>query len=121
MVIALFFAAGRMSVIGIPKGVTEMENFGCCGQSLVFPKAQIPRLLEWYRMKKIGFVDMLTEDYADETGELRWALVPSVMQHIGHKSSKWDDNDLEPVHQRSQAEKIWNFGFELYDPASTTK
>ena len=117
LLIVLFFAAGRLSMLGLPTGVVEMNNFGCCSQSLVFPNAQIPTLLDWYREKKIGFVDTLTETLADDTGGLRWALIPSVMQHIGRKkSTKPAENVAEAKHKLTATEKLWNFGFELHDP-----
>lgn len=69
-------------------------------------------LIDWYETKKIGFVDMLTEEYADRHGELRLALTPSVIQHIGRKSSKGDDFGAGSKYHKSVAEKLWNFAFE---------
>lgn len=72
----------------------------------------------------MGFVDVLTEEFADRDDttregkgngrgeELRWALTPSVMQHVGRKSSKGDDFGKGAKWQRSVAEKLWNFEFE---------
>ena len=114
--IILFFAAGRNSMLPLPAGVNEMPKFGCCSQSLVFPRTKVPQLLDWYTEKKIGFVDMLTEELADKENELRWALTPSPMQHIGRKSSKGDDFGKNSKHHLSVAETLWNFAFELHDP-----
>ncbi|KAJ6276466.1 hypothetical protein J3E71DRAFT_187353, partial [Bipolaris maydis] len=36
--ILLFFALGRMTVLPIRTGVSEMTRFGCCSQALVFPR-----------------------------------------------------------------------------------
>lgn len=51
------------------------------------------RLVQWYEEQRIGFVDTLAEKLGDErpleTGA-RWALTPSVVQHIGGKSSMLD-------------------------------
>lgn len=58
---------------------------------------------------------MLTEEYANEKGELRWALTPSVLQHVGQKSTKGDDFGEAAKYGRSVAEKLWNFAFELND------
>ena len=48
------------------------------------------RLIKWYEDQRIGFVDTLAEKLGDErpneTG-VRWALTPSVFQHVGGKSS----------------------------------
>lgn len=75
-------------------------------------------------------MDMLTEEMADQGHELRWALTPGVMQHIGGRSSKGDDfgegggKEKEREEggavegkgkgkgQMSVAEKLWSFGFE---------
>jgi hypothetical protein len=117
--IGLIFAAGRHSIFPLAAGVNEMPKFGCCSQSLVFPQSKVPQLLNWYAEKKIGFVDTLTEELADQENELRWALTPSPMQHIGEKSSKSDDFD-QP-NELSVAAKLWNFAFELNDPATLRK
>jgi hypothetical protein len=101
-------------MLPLPAGVNEMPKFGCCSQSLVFPQAKVPKLLLWYADKKIGFVDTLTEELADQENELRWALTPSPMQHIGGKSSKAGGS--QQPNKMSVAEKLWNFAFELNDP-----
>lgn len=101
-------------MLPIPAGVNEMPKFGCCSQSLVFPQSKVPKVLKWFADKKIGFVDTLIEELADQQNEIRWALTPSPMQHIGGGSSK-----SEPPRQpnkMSVAEKLWNFAFELNDP-----
>lgn len=95
-----------------------MNEYGCCGQGLVYPRGVIPCLVHWYHAKGVGFVDSLTEEFADHTGLTRWALVPSVLQHIGRKSSKSEDSTLFSKNNLSIAERIWNFGFEMNDPAS---
>nr|POE79505.1 hypothetical protein CFP56_07570 [Quercus suber] len=115
LAIALFFAAGRVTVLPLPAGVNPMNNYGCCAQALVFPQEKAQELVGWYEKTQIGFADVLTEQYADEHDELRWALTPSVIQHIGRKSSKWDDTGEEATHDMPMASKIWNFAFESYD------
>lgn len=94
-----------------------MNKYGCCSQGLVFPRGKVQGLIDWYETKKIGFVDMLMEEYADQHGELRWALTPSVIQHIGRKSSKGDDFGSGSKYHMSVAEKLWNFEFEQYSAA----
>ncbi|KAI9797138.1 MAG: hypothetical protein M1833_005653 [Piccolia ochrophora] len=42
----------------------------------------------------------------------RYAVVPSVLQHVGASSSKGDDFGSAAKYSRSVAEKIWSFGFE---------
>ncbi len=116
--IILFFAAGRVSMLPLPPGINEMPRFGCCSQSLVFPQTRAVDLINWYESKKVGFVDVLTEEMADKYQEIRWALTPSVVQHIGRKSSKGDDFGKASKYHMSVAEKLWNFAFELNDAES---
>ncbi|EGD91541.1 hypothetical protein H112_00637 [Trichophyton rubrum D6] len=107
--IVLFFASGRLSMLPIPSGVHQMPRFGCCSQALVFPHNRVPDVVFWYEKKKIGFADSLLEEYANINNEIRWALTPSVFQHIGAKSSKDGSGD-------DVAKQIWNPDFELNDP-----
>lgn len=101
-------------MLPMPVGINEMPKFGCCSQSLVFPRSKVPKLLNWFAEKKIGFADTLIEELADQGNELRWALTPSPMQHIGGKSSK-ADTPQQPD-KMSVAAKLWNFAFELNSP-----
>jgi hypothetical protein len=119
--VLLTFAAGRVTVFPLPAGVNEMNNFGCCAQGLVYPRGKAHDLIAWYEASRIGFADMLTEQYANEHGEQRWALTPSVLQHIGAKSSKADDFGLDAKHSKSVAQTIWNFAFELNQPTALRK
>ena len=113
--ILLYFLAGKLSVHPLTPGVHEMPNFGCCGQGFVFSRRTASSVVQHLREKKVGFVDMLLEEWANEAGLARWVVVPSLLQHIGSISSKGDDFSGNAKHDRSVAEKIWNFGFELYD------
>lgn len=115
LMIVLFFAAGKTTVLPLPDGVNVMNNYGCCSQGLVFPRNKAGDLIGWYEQSRIGFVDMLTEQYANEHNELRLAITPSVIQHTGRKSSKGDDFGKDSKHNLSVAQKLWNFGFELFD------
>ncbi|EPS34106.1 putative UDP-GlcNAc: alpha-1,3-D-mannoside beta-1,4-N-acetylglucosaminyltransferase [Penicillium oxalicum 114-2] len=113
LLILLFFAAGRITMLPIPAGVHEMPKFGCCSQGLVFPRIRIKDLVSWYESQRIGYVDVLTETYADKNNDLRWALTPSVLQHVGSKSSK---ANMPGEHRhRTVSETIWNFRFEEND------
>lgn len=86
--------------------------FGCCSQGFVFPQSRIPELVNMYKEKRVGYVDMLTEDFANEHHEIRWAITPSIMQHVGRLSSKEAANQ---PNQKGSIEDLWNFGFELND------
>ncbi|KAF7719627.1 Uncharacterized protein PECH_003480 [Penicillium ucsense] len=114
LIIILFFAAGRVTMLSMAAGVHEMPRFGCCSQGLVFPQTRIGDLISWYEFKRLGYIDLLTEEYADANNEVRWALTPSVLQHVGSKSSKVN---LPGEHRtrRTVSETIWNFMFEQND------
>ncbi|KAF1850046.1 uncharacterized protein K460DRAFT_400132 [Cucurbitaria berberidis CBS 394.84] len=107
--ILVFFALGRLTVLPSPNGVHEMSRFGCCSQAFVFPRQKAIELVDYFEKSRIGFVDVLIEKFADERRELRFALTPSVVQHVGKKSSKLD------IDGSIYKEKIWSFGFEAYD------
>ncbi|KAJ5921435.1 hypothetical protein N7466_009761 [Penicillium verhagenii] len=118
LLIGLFFAAGRVTMMPIPEGVHQMPKFGCCSQALVFPHSRLNDLVDLFTSKRIGYVDMLTEEFANANQEIRWALTPSVMQHVGRKSSKGDQAAIVQSKPKSKAElsnveMLWNFRFEL--------
>ncbi|RWA11747.1 hypothetical protein EKO27_g3359 [Xylaria grammica] len=90
LLIALFFIAGRNSMLPQPVGVHAMDKYACCGQGLVFPRSTVTQdLLPLFRrnMSSKLSTDSFIEKHADETGALRWALTPVVMQHVGGQSS----------------------------------
>ncbi|KAK2734024.1 hypothetical protein FQN57_001893 [Myotisia sp. PD_48] len=109
--IVLFFSAGRVSMLPMPNGVYQMPRFGCCAQALAFPRARVADIISWYESKGVGFADSLLEEYANANDEIRWALTPSVFQHVGVISSK-DDGPIDIY----DAKSTWNFQFELNDP-----
>lgn len=119
--IVLFFAAGKVTVLPLPHGINAMNQYGCCSQGLVYPHDKLQDLIEWLTERKIGFPDMLIEEYADKHDQLRLALTPSVLQHVGRKSSKPNDHDGAAKYHMSVAEKLWNFEFELNDAETLHK
>ncbi|KAI4196668.1 MAG: hypothetical protein LQ350_006421 [Teloschistes chrysophthalmus] len=109
--IILYFMAGRVTVQPFHAGVHEMNRFGCCSQGFVFPRSIVPRLVERTKraMDEDYYIDMLLERWADAEHLQRYVLVPSLLQHVGGKSSKgwgYDEN----------AVTTWNFGFEDHPP-----
>lgn len=105
--IALHFMAGRQTMWPISPGVHEMNKYGCCSQGLIFPRSIIPDFLERTDLTTDWLVDMMVEKIADHEGWTRWAVIPSLLQHIGATSSKgygFDDS----------ASTLWNFRFEDY-------
>ncbi|KAL8994423.1 MAG: hypothetical protein Q9169_005610, partial [Polycauliona sp. 2 TL-2023] len=111
--ILLYFMAGKLSMQPLSRGVHEMPNYGCCAQGMVFSSRVAGRVVDKLKEKESGFVDMILEEWANEEELTRFAIVPSLLQHIGGHSSKGDD--FAPAQPISVAETIFNFGFELYE------
>lgn len=107
LTILLFFATGRNTIFPLPEGVQEMPRFGCCTQGMVYPRDLVKDIAPYFHGSKTRAIDSNFEDYANSHDELRFALVPSIMQHVGTSSSRDD---------RFYAYKIFNFGFEFNDP-----
>lgn len=113
--ILLYFLAGRLSMQPLSPGMYQMPKFGCCAQGLVFSNQMAPKVIARLAQKREGFVDEIVEAWANEANLVRWVVIPSLLQHIGGHSSKGDDYGGKSKYDRSVAEKIWNFGFEMYD------
>jgi hypothetical protein len=114
MIVVFFGTGGRVTLLSLSDGVNVMNEYGCYSQGLVFPrrKAGYIYMASWFREVPVGFVDVLVEECAHQhADEERLALVPSVLQHVGRKSSKGGDSVGSPGSGLSAAEKIWNFGF----------
>ncbi|KAL8767904.1 MAG: hypothetical protein Q9209_005690 [Squamulea sp. 1 TL-2023] len=109
--IVLYFMAGRVSMQPLPPGVQKMDQFGCCSQGFIFSRAIVPRLIQRTRkaMDQDYYVDMLLERWADAENLKRFVVVPSLLQHVGAKSSKGRGYD-------ESAGTTWNFGFERLSP-----
>ena len=110
--ILLYFFAGRISMQPLAPGVRPMENFGCCSQGFIFLRRMVPHILDRIRHPLAGYIDMLMEAVAETDKLGRWAIFPSLLQHIGGQSSKGDEV------ADSRAKMIWNFGFEMYKAAT---
>ncbi|RMZ69566.1 integral membrane [Pyrenophora seminiperda CCB06] len=108
--ILIFFGLGRVTVLPMPVGVHEMPQFGCCSQAFVFPNVKAGELVEYFKERHVGYADVLTEDFANERGELRYAVTPSVVQHVGRSTGNgpWNQWGM-------RADKIWSFAFEKFD------
>ncbi|KAH9861343.1 hypothetical protein J1614_011089 [Plenodomus biglobosus] len=110
--ILLFFGLGRMTVLPLRTGVHEMAQFGCCSQAFVFPNTKAIELISYFKDRHIGYVDVLIEDFANERGELRYAITPSLVQHIGRQQGKGDASGPMSKWGMGVGERIWSFGFE---------
>ena len=116
--IALYFLAGRLSMQPFSPGVYEMPKFGCCGQGYIFSREMAPKIIDRLSQKRLGFVDEMIDELAHDTALSKLVIMPSLLQHIGTKTSKEDDFG-NTKSRNTVAEKIWNFGFEMYDTGLT--
>ncbi|KAB8235011.1 uncharacterized protein BDW43DRAFT_48937 [Aspergillus alliaceus] len=105
--VGLIFMAGKYNISPM-RGLVEMNKHGCCTQAMVFPRDQVPHLVNFLRDRKAGQTDSMIEEYADEGKLRRFALAPPQVQHVGIRSSR---DNLE-INTRS----TWAFWFEENDP-----
>ncbi|RBA17631.1 hypothetical protein FPRO05_11346 [Fusarium proliferatum] len=104
--LALAFVSGRITLHRLftrSPTVREMPRYGCCAQGLVFPNHHLQNLQDFLREPPFQFPgDMIMEDYARDHGLSKWALDPSVLQHVGLVESSDGPRRAE----------VWNFSFE---------
>jgi N-Acetylglucosaminyltransferase-IV (GnT-IV) conserved region len=117
--IVLYFFAGKMSMQPLSPGVQEMNNHGSCSQGYVYQRDMIPRVIDWLE-SKVGFVDLLVEEFGTEGGLTRWATVPPLLQHTGRTSSKGGDYGEGSKWGMTIAEKVWSFEFENWRESVNT-
>ncbi|KAL6857542.1 hypothetical protein ACO1O0_004981 [Amphichorda felina] len=104
-VIALIFLTGRVTLHRMTTApcVREMPQYGCCAQGLVFPNRHLEGLQNLLREPPYRYpADMVIDGYGDERGLTKWALDPSVLQHVGINDSS----------DRGKRVEVWNFSFE---------
>ncbi|KAL8748046.1 MAG: hypothetical protein Q9190_000131 [Brigantiaea leucoxantha] len=107
----LYFMAGRVSMQPPSPGVRKMSRFGCCSQGFIFPRQIVSRAVERTEkaMHEDYYIDMLFERWADAEDLARFAIFPSLLQHVGLRSSKGGGFD-------EHAGTTWNFKFETLSP-----
>ncbi|KAL3476775.1 hypothetical protein BJX99DRAFT_136553 [Aspergillus californicus] len=117
LLIILYFLAGRVTMQPMKPGLHLMNSHGCCSQALVFPRENVPKLLD--HMDKARYarpyaVDSVIERMADANGLDRVVIVPSQMQHVGAASYKENRHryDLKGPHPVQGAHGVWSMGFE---------
>jgi hypothetical protein len=120
VLILFYFSLGRITVSPIPAGVHEMPRFGCCSQAYVFPNLKAQDLVAYLKERHVGYTDVMLEDFANERNELRFAVTPSVVQHLGRKN-EGDEEAMLDRSGRNVAEKIWSFAFERLDAGELRK
>ncbi|PTB62325.1 glycosyltransferase [Trichoderma citrinoviride] len=104
--IALGFMAGRLTVSPLPTGVLEMPRYGCCSQGLVIPNRHLTLLKDRFLDSPFDLpADSTIEKTADDLDLGKWAVVPSVLQHIGARGSSAKGGAIKST---------WNFSFERF-------
>ncbi|EXK87660.1 hypothetical protein FOQG_08997 [Fusarium oxysporum f. sp. raphani 54005] len=102
--ILLYFLAGRLAVNPYPTGVHEMPNYGCCAQGLVIPRQHLDALGATLNTASDAIAgDSLIEYFADSHHLKKYAITPSVLQHVGRMGSS-DVGGTRKV--------TWSFSFE---------
>ncbi|KAK5725234.1 hypothetical protein LTR17_013103 [Elasticomyces elasticus] len=109
VLVVSFFQSGKASLLPPSPGVFN-EPFGCCSQAMIFPRTEVPSLMEYLQAKKQGQVDLLLNDLAREAGLTRYALYPVQAQHIGLDSSR--------MTEAQEAQAIWSMAYEDLDPVA---
>ncbi|KAI0977112.1 hypothetical protein F4678DRAFT_3266 [Xylaria arbuscula] len=108
LLIWLFFASGKASLLGASPGVYE-EWFGCCSQALVFNREHAQALSDFLmeattKPGRAGRGDMLPKDFAWEHGLARVSAYPMLAQHLGRISATGTTS--------VEAGRIWSMAFE---------
>jgi hypothetical protein len=104
-IVALAFAAGRVTLhrLTVSSGVREMPRYGCCAQGLVFPKEHLRELQEALNKPPYDSdVHVAIEGYANDNSLAKWALEPSVLQHVA----------MDDFSEGGKDPEVWNFSFE---------
>ncbi|KAI1081416.1 hypothetical protein F5B20DRAFT_536007 [Whalleya microplaca] len=108
----LFYASGKASLVGSPRGLRE-EWFGCCNQALVYNSAHAPELAGFLfaatARDRPGRSDMLPKDFAWDRGLARVSAYPMLAQHAGRVSAIDTSSD--------EAKRVWSMAFESLRPA----
>ena len=105
--VILIFMVGKFNLFPPAHGPFLMNENGCCTQAMVFPRQEVPGLINYFHERHDGQSDSLIEDYCDRNSKDRFALVPYVVQHVGLVSSR--DNTFV------NAQSTWAFWFENFD------
>ncbi|RGP63985.1 alpha-1,3-mannosyl-glyco 4-beta-n-acetylglucosaminyltransferase c [Fusarium sporotrichioides] len=106
--IILYFLTGRLTVDPYKEGIREMPNYGCCAQGLVIPRQHLLALENALHTASDDIAgDSLIEKFADDRALRKYAIVPSLLQHLGIKGS----SDAQ-----GSKKGTWNFHFEKIVP-----
>ena len=63
-------------------------RWGCYTQAMVYPRDQVPLLVEWiYKRDKVN-IDIMVERYTDKKRLERLAITPQLIQHVRLSSTR---------------------------------
>lgn len=80
--VVLFFQSGKASILP-PKPGVFAQNYGCCSQALLYPREQVPGLIEFLHEEVEGQVDLLVNIHAKREKLTRLSMYPVQVQHVG--------------------------------------
>ncbi|KAF9775495.1 hypothetical protein IL306_006412 [Fusarium sp. DS 682] len=83
--VVLLYQSGKASLFPPSPGVFK-ESFGCCSQAMIFPREQVPLLLDSLKERRQGQIDLMLDEIASSNGLDRYALYPVQAQHIGENT-----------------------------------
>ena len=106
--VILFFQAGKASLLPPRPGVFE-QGYGCCSQALLFPREQVPLLIDYLQDRDHGQVDLMINRHARNQDLSRLSLYPVQVQHVGIESVRGTKKD--------EAQAVWSMAFEDKNPA----
>lgn len=116
LLIILYFLAGRVTMLPLRPGIHLMNSHGCCSQALLFPRENVPNLLDYMEnlpSSRPYAVDTVIERMANANELDRLVIVPSQMQHVGAASFKEKRKHFRKgPHPVQGAHGVWSMGFE---------
>ncbi|KAF4501578.1 integral membrane [Fusarium agapanthi] len=110
--IVLLYQSGKASLFPPSPGVFK-EPFGCCSQAMIFPRAQVPLVIDSLKERKEEQIDLMLDEIASSNGLDRYALYPVLAHYIGIDSARKTAKD--------EAQAIWIMAFENHNPRTLKK
>ena len=117
----LFFQTGKATVLPPSPGL-RAENFGCCTQAMIYPRAEVSSLIDELRRRaEEEDYDVIINDYSWQRGGSvssgermeHFSLYPIMVQHVGFESVISPDRDSD--------KQIWSMAYEDLQPEKLRK
>lgn len=103
----LFFQTGKATVLPPSPGL-RIENYGCCTQGMVYPRAEVAGLVDELRRRaEEENYDVVIDEYSwkrEGEGLDHLALYPMMVQHVGFESLISPDRDGD--------KHVWSMAYE---------